>query len=222
MKKIISSAFIILLTIGAAQAQTDSKDINKGHRKEQKVGVNKMNLTNDQKSRLEALREEHKKENEAVKKNTSLSAEAKESRIQELRQQYRNKYEAILTPEQREQQVQTREHFKNKNKSGKTNWSKGSKGRVTKEGTGGIDRNKLEQDLDLTAEQQQKVSSIRSSYKPRFEALRGDSALTEEQKRSKMRELMKEQQNEMKAVLTAEQIQRLEAQRGQYSKRKNK
>jgi Spy/CpxP family protein refolding chaperone len=221
MKSIISSAFIVLLTIGAAQAQTGSKDLDKGHRKEQKLGVNKLNLTDDQKTRLEALREEHKKENEALKKNTSLSAEAKESRIKELQQQYRNKYEAVLTPEQREQQVQMKEHFKNRNKADKTKWGKGSKNRVTKEGAG-IDRKKLEQDLGLTAEQQAKISSIRSSYKPKFEALRGDNRLTEEQKRSKMRELMTAQQNEMKAVLTAEQMQKLEAQRGQYAKRKNK
>jgi len=219
MKQIITSALIILLTIGAAQAQTTSKDQHQGHRKEEKLVSNNLNLTAEQKVRVKALREDHKKQHEELKNNTSLSAEAKESKRKELRQQYANESKAILTPEQREQQAKMKEEFNSMHQGDKNKGAKDGKGKVSQHGAR---RNGLQQELALTADQQQKVTAIRSSYKTKQVALRNDTSLSIEQRKTKMSELMKQQQVELNAVLTAEQIQKMEAHRGVYSKRKNK
>jgi Spy/CpxP family protein refolding chaperone len=87
----------------------------------------------------------------------------------------------------------------------------------------GGDRHKdFEAELDLTAAQRAKVANIRTSFKPKFEALRNDTSLTEEQKRAKRKELMKQQQQQMKAVLTTEQVKKLEASKQQHSRKKSK
>ncbi len=218
MKRILTSALIIMLAIGAAQAQNGEGN-SKGHNKEHKMAAKKMNLTEDQKARLQAIREDYKKEAEALKNNTALSAEEKQTRTRALHEQFRNKSQAVLTPEQREQQAKRKEDFKAIHED--------RNGKFHKDGAGNMHngmgkRKDFEAELGLTADQQAKVTSIRSSFKPKFEALRNNTSLTEEQKRAKMKELMKQQREQMKAVLTAEQIKKMEASRHQYSKRKNK
>ena len=52
---------------------------------------------------------------------------------------------------------------------------------------------------------------LRTSFRERMETLRNDASLTKEQKRTKMEELMKDQQTQLKSILTAEQIQKMES-----------
>ncbi len=59
MKRIITSAFVIMLTIGAAQAQTTTD--KQGHKKEHKMAFDKLDLSADQKARLQSVREDYKK-----------------------------------------------------------------------------------------------------------------------------------------------------------------
>ena len=80
MKRIFSSALVILLTIGAAQAQTNSPDKRPGFKKEHNQSFDKLNLSADQKARLQSIREDFKKQTADLKNNTSLSADQKQAR----------------------------------------------------------------------------------------------------------------------------------------------
>ena len=210
MKRIITSAFVILLTIGAAQAQTTPSDKQPGHRKEHKMPFDDLNLSADQKSRLESLRADFKKNMTDLKNNTTLSTEEKQTRRKTLSEQFRSQSEAVLTPSQKEQMAKKREEWKASRKDGmKKGEGRSAQGK-------GLDRGKkMQEELGLTSEQQQKVSSIHSEFRPRFKALRNDDALTQEQKKEKMRQLMQQQQEQMKAVLTPEQIQKMQSLRQQ-------
>lgn len=213
MKRIITSAFVIMLTIGAAQAQTTSTDKSQGHRKEQKMAFDELNLSADQKARLQTIREDFKKQASDLKNNTQLSAEEKQSHRKELHQQFRTQSEAVLTPAQKEQWSKMKEERRSA--------YKGKKGDFKKDGQARNNRGRdFQQELDLSAEQQQKVASLRSEFRPKLESLRNDNSLSAEQKRAKMQELMKQQQDQMKSILTPEQIQKIEAMRQQHSKKK--
>ena len=61
MKRIITSALVILMTIGAAQAQSGSKEKHKTHKEHRKGGFDGLNLSADQQARMKALREDYKK-----------------------------------------------------------------------------------------------------------------------------------------------------------------
>lgn len=217
MKRIFSSALVILLTIGAAQAQTNSTDKRPGHKKEQKQSFDKLNLSADQKARLQSIREDFKKQTADLKNNTSLSADQKQARRKELHQQFRSQSEAILTPAQKEQMAKSKEQWKGKNKEARKDLKKDGQQRPGR----GMNRGQAAQkDLGLNADQQKKMEQMRADFRNKFSSLRSDNALTADQKKLKMQEMRKQQQEQMKSILTPEQIQKMESAR-QDRTRKN-
>ena len=217
MKRIFSSALVILLTIGAAQAQTTSKDKHQGHKKEQNKSFSQLNLSADQKARLQSIREDFKKQSADLKNNTSLSADQKQARRKELHQQFRSQSEAILTPAQKEQMAKSREESKGKNKEARKDFKKENQQRPDR----GMKRGQgVQKDLSLNADQQKKMEQMRADFRNKFSSLRSDNSLTADQKKLKMQEMRKQQQEQMKSILTSEQIQKMESAR-QDRTRKN-
>ena len=218
MKRIFSSALVILLTIGAAQAQTNSTDKRPGHKKEQKQSFDKLNLSSDQKARLQSIREDFKKQTADLKNNTSLTADQKQARRKELHEQFRAQSEAILTPAQKEQMAKSKEEWKEKNKEARKDFKKDGKqrpGRGMNRGQGAAQK-----DLGLNADQQKKMEQMRADFRNKFSSLRSDNSLTADQKKLKMQEMRKQQQEQMKSILTPDQIQKMESAR-QDRTRKN-
>ena len=204
MKRIFSSALVILLTIGAAQAQTTSTDKHKGHKKEHNKSFNDLNLSADQKARLQSIREDFKKQSADLKNNTSLSAEQKQARRKELHKQFRSQSEAVLTPAQKSEMAKKRAEWKEKSKDARKDGQARS-GKGMKRGQG------FQKELGLTSGQQQKLEQMRNDFRNRFSSLRSDNSLTASQKKAKMQETRKQQQDQMKSILTPEQIQKMES-----------
>jgi Spy/CpxP family protein refolding chaperone len=70
-------------------------------------------------------------------------------------------------------------------------------------GRGGMQA--MMQGITLTAEQQAKVDSIGRKYMAQRQEMMQDQSMDQDARRAKMREMMTKQQDEIKAVLTAEQ-----------------
>lgn len=135
MKRILTSALVLALITGTAQAQSASEK-SKGHNKEHRMGghdkmgaYEQLNLTAEQKAQLLALKENFKRESESLRNNNSLSAEEKQARRKELHANWRSQSAAILTPAQQEQ-LQKIKAEKRANKEGK--WNKGDKSVMSK------------------------------------------------------------------------------------------
>ena len=218
MKRIIASALVIMLTIGAAQAQTNSTDKRPAHKKEQKQSFDKLNLSADQKARLQSIREDFKKQSADLKNNTSLSAEQKQARRKELHQQFRSQSEAVFTPAQKDQMAKKRAEWKEKNKDGKKEWKKDGQAKAGKGNHMQRGQN-FQKELGLTTDQQQKMEQMRTDFRNKFSTMRSDNSLTDEQKKAKMQEMRKQQQEQMKSILTPEQIQKMESLRQQRNKK---
>jgi Spy/CpxP family protein refolding chaperone len=75
MKKIISAALALTLLIGTAQAQNTEKGDrrHKGDRKE--MSFQKLNLTADQKEKLQSLREAQRREMQDLRTNNNATQE---------------------------------------------------------------------------------------------------------------------------------------------------
>ncbi len=214
MKRIITSAFVIMLSIGAAQAQTTSPDKHKGHKKEHKMAFGDLNLSADQKARLQSVREDYKKQSAELKNDTQLSTEEKQKRRKELHEQFKSKTDAIFTPAQKDQLAKNKTEWKEKNKDGKKEDRKdGQAGKGMQRGEG------FQKDLGLSADQQQKMEQLRNDFRNRFSSLRSDNSLTDDQKKAKIQDIRKQQQEQMKSILTPEQIQKMESQRQQRNKK---
>jgi Spy/CpxP family protein refolding chaperone len=213
MKRIITSALVLALTIGAAQAQTTSTQDNGKHaRKEHKMhAMKQLNLTPDQKAKMKTLHEEQRKEMEALKNDKTATREQKE----QLHKKYEEQMQAILTPDQRQQLEKMKEERMAKGKQGAFEKEKGPKEGFKR----GAD---LQKELGLSQDQQAKMEKIRADYKSQLETLRNDNSLSKDEKRTKMHELMKKQQEEMKTVLTREQIEKMKTLRKERSSRNAK
>ena len=219
MKKIVSSALALLLVIGSVSAQ-DVKQKGEGHhRKEQrKENYKDVNLSADQKAQMEVLKNNFKKEMADLKSNSSLSESEKKEKRNAIGKEFRSKANAILSPDQRNEVAKMREERKKEGRH--TEFKKGNK-KSTASGRG--DKAKqMEQKLNLTAAQQQKVSSIKENYKPKFAAIRSNESLTDESKKDKMKTLRMARQQEIKAVLTPEQIEKLKNGRKEHSNKNTK
>jgi Spy/CpxP family protein refolding chaperone len=212
MKKIITSALVLALTIGAAQAQSTSTEKGKDHKKEQRMDkFEGLNLTADQKAKLKSIREEQKKEMQALKDNKSVTQEQRQA----LHKKYREQMESVLTADQKQQLANMKEERKASAKKGDFKKGSGRKGDFKRSGD-------FEKELGLTQEQKDKMAEIRTDYKSQFEALRNDNSLTKEQKKNKMHDLMKAQQEQMKTVLTKEQIEKMRSHKKDRSSKNTK
>ena len=125
--------------------------------------------------------------------------------------------QAILTPAQKEQMEKMKDERKASGRKGdfKKGQGVGRKGDFKR----GAD---FQKELGLSQDQKDRMTRIRTDFKSRFEALRNDNSLSKEQKRTKMHELMKAQQEEMKTVLTKEQIEKMESFRKKRSGKNTK
>jgi Spy/CpxP family protein refolding chaperone len=214
MKKIITSALVLALAFGSAQAQKTSGHKGKGYNKENRMGgYDKLNLTADQKSRLDALKATYKQQAADLKNNTQLSDEQRKTRKKELHQNFKSQADAILTPEQKEQLSQMKANRTAKGKNANFKGAKGNKMAMGARGEG------LQKELNLSQDQQAKMTQIRTETRTKMQALRNDNSLSQDQKRTKMQELMKAQQEQVKTILTKEQVEKMESVRKERSAR---
>ena len=211
MKRIITSALVIMLTIGAAQAQT-TPDKHTGPKKQHNKAFDDLNLSADQKARLQSIREAFKKQSQELKSNSSLSAEQKQTRRKELHQQFRSQMESVLTPAQKEQMNKNKAEWKGQKKEARKD---GKKDNRQVRGKGMQRGQDIQKELGLSTDQQQKMQQLRSDFRNKFSSLRSDNSLTQEQKKTKTQELMKQQNDAMKSILTPEQVEKMQSLRKQ-------
>jgi Spy/CpxP family protein refolding chaperone len=193
MKRILSGVAVLLLITATAQAQPDTSKRNPH-------GVyQQMNLTADQRTKLKTLREEFKHKAYGLRNEPLPEAERK-TKMQALHKEHRAGMEAILTPAQKQQLARIKEVHKG-------SWKEGNRlnGKMHKQAK------KLQEELNLSTEQQAKLKAIRVEYKTKVQSVYNDQALSETAKRSKLHELKKAQREEQKMVLTKEQAEKLKA-----------
>ena len=75
---------------------------------------------------------------------------------------------------------------------------------------------KLAQELNLTPDQREALKSIRENEKQQAQAIKSDSSLTRDQKRTKFKELRKSSHEQMMAKLTPDQQQKFKEMRKEH------
>ncbi len=210
MKRIISAALALTLLIGAAQAQTTEKGDrrHKGERKE--APFQKLDLTTDQKAKLQSLREAQRKEIKELRKTGSVTPEQRKS----LQQKYKAEYQAILTPAQREELNKQKAEWKDKARKGD---------RAGKSGKGmAAEAAFFKKELNLTNDQESKLTTIFQDFRSKSQDIRSNKSLSQEQKRTQMQALAQQYMTQGKAVLTPEQAKKFDDMKGKRWNRKNR
>lgn len=210
MKKLFTGALALLLLAGAAQAQTaDSTRHHKGHGGHE--WMQQLNLTADQKTQLRSIHEKQRADMKALKSNTSLTADQQKEKRKELFKSYRKQSMAVYTPEQKEQLKKFRAEHKGKG-HGKDMAMRGHR-------HGG---HAMMKQLNLTEAQKQQLKQFRTDGKSQFEALRNDKSLSDDQRKAKMKELRQQRSEQMKSVLTQEQLEKLKSMRKEHEAKNTK
>ncbi len=93
-----------------------------GHEMHRKPGqmMQQLDLTADQKTQMKTLHETMKQQSDAIKNDTSLSADQKKEKMKELRKSRMEKVNAILTPVQQAKMKELREQRRQNHKSHNT------------------------------------------------------------------------------------------------------
>ena len=225
MKRIVTTAFIIALSLGAAQAQTKEGAAKKEHGQHQKghrggMGMEKLNLSADQKTRIQAINEAYRKQLTELKGQTNITVAEAKSRREALQTKHRADLQAVLTAEQRAQVETMRKEGQAKGKKAEFKRGEGFKKDSTgfgkrgdhqgmRQGRDGMQ--KMQQELNLSADQQAQMAKLREEFKTKSQGIRNNTSLSQEQKKEQFKSLAQEHRSQVKSILTKEQQEKMEA-----------
>ena len=138
MKKIFLFASALFLFTMASNAQSNNNNQRGSRQHTEQRGnwgrgqnselTKKLNLTADQQAKLKAVREDFTKQGEAIKNNSSLSADQKRAAYRELMQKNRTAQNAVYTDEQKEIIKKSMEERRAQRAQGGQNGQRGHRG----------------------------------------------------------------------------------------------
>ena len=199
MKKIILSVLIVSMAFAVnAQDIPERKTGKPGmhHKMDRKKGsrmdMQKLNLTEDQKAQFKTQRENFRKQMEELKKNENITVKDQKERIAAIQKENKTKMQSFLTADQKAQiekdKVEGKKKFEER----------------TKERGG-----KMKTQLGLSDAQSAQLKKNREATQQKIKAIKENSKMNEEQKKEQVKELMKAQRENMKSVLTEEQLKKM-------------
>lgn len=150
-----------------------------------------LNLTPDQQKQIQAIRETARGKIQALQQDTTLSDADKQSKIQAIRKDSDAQQRTLLTPAQQKIYDQMR--------------AQRGPG-----GPGGMHDPRLA-GLNLTADQQKQVQAAQDELREKMRQAREDTTLSPDEQRDRMRQLFQNEQQEIQALLTPEQLKQYQA-----------
>jgi Spy/CpxP family protein refolding chaperone len=206
MKKLLIAASALLLIAGSAQAQSTQKDSafrkhqRDGVHHKQGMGMKDLNLTDAQKKQFKDLNESYRKQATDLRNDKSLSADQLKAKTQSLRKEQYGKMQTILTDEQKAK-------FAAQRKQG------GQKGMYTRGDKQARGRNfeQMKTKLGLTDAQSAKLKANGEEFRNKAKAIRDNNSLSQEQKKEQVKALAQQNRENMKSILTPEQMEKLKA-----------
>ena len=150
-----------------------------------------INLTDAQKQQAKALNEEYNTKVKNLEKDENITLKDYRAKKANLEQERKSKFQALLTPEQKDKIAQARKARSEKMKMM-------SQKRM----------DKMKTDLNLTDDQVAKIQEQRKTSMEKMKAIRENSSLSEDQKREQLMDLHKSMHESMNSILTADQIKK--------------
>ncbi|MDB5210438.1 MAG: hypothetical protein JWQ30_1265 [Sediminibacterium sp.] len=194
MKKLFIAATALLLVAGSLQAQTKKEDRKATHHKN--IGAKKqfanVNLSDEQKTKAKELNEGYQKQFAELRKNTSMTVGDYRAKTAALKKEQHEKFQALLTPEQKTQMASQRKNAQQRMKDGQAKHF-----------------DKMKTQLGLSDEQSKKLKESQAGFQDKIKSIRENKELSEDQKREQVRAISKQHHEQLKSVLTPEQLQKM-------------
>jgi Spy/CpxP family protein refolding chaperone len=163
-----------------------------------RMAMKELNLTDAQKEQFKTEKEAFHKKMEAHKKNENITVKEWKAKRESLVKEHKAKMESVFTPEQKAKLEKLK-------KDGEAKHEEMMKQRGER----------MKTHLGLTDEQSAKLDKSRKEMGDKMKAIRENKSLTEEQKRTQMKELGQKQKENLKSILTEEQLKKFKEERRQ-------
>ena len=209
MKKIIVGLAVVLMASVAVNAQDrdssfHSKRQHSFRHHQHGMMAKKLNLSDQQKEQLKNLNADFNKKLADFKKNDNITVKEYKSGMRSLRKEHKAQFEAILTQEQKDQLAKMKA---DRMQTAKTNAAARA--------------DKMKATLGLSDAQAGQLKDIRMKTFAKMKAIHADSSLSHEQKHEQVKSLVKEQHDQLKTILTPEQLTQLQQLREQHHRKES-
>jgi Spy/CpxP family protein refolding chaperone len=226
MKRIILSVAVLSMAI-AVQAQeiperkSEKPGMMDRKRHHQGMEMKQLNLTEDQRAKFKTQHENFRQQMEELKKNENITVKEWKSRMETLRNNHKASIGNILTSDQKAQVEKMKAEGKAKHDGmSKERGDKMREGGKTRHDGMSKERNeKMKTHLGLTDEQSSKMEVNRKEMGEKMKAIRENTSMNAEQKQEQMKELHKKQKDNLKSILTDEQLKKLKETKSQRPER---
>ena len=202
MKKAFLGIFLAAFVAVGAFAQDQEQGAGKKHRGPQDV-MAQLNLTDQQKTELKAIREDYKDQMAELKKNEDITVREWKSKMETIRKEHRDKMQNLLTDDQKASMKKMMADHKGRKHFGHKGFGRHHRQNFEKMKTA----------LGLTDDQVSALKKNREESFQKIKALRADKSKTEEQKKAEIKEFKKQQHESLKSILSEEQLQKLQQQK---------
>ncbi|MFM2339294.1 MAG: hypothetical protein RL115_2487 [Bacteroidota bacterium] len=200
MKKITIAASLLMLVATTLNAQDipqrnveHPKMMHKEHgKKGERLDWKALDLTDAQKNQLKANREAFRTQMDELKKLDHITVKEQRIRMEALKEAQKNNLASVLTQAQKDKmktQLAQRQATHNKRMN--------ERGALMKE------------QLGLTNEQAAQLEKNRTAAVEKMKSIRENKSLTPQQKKEQLQVLHQQQKNELKNVLSADQLKKL-------------
>jgi Spy/CpxP family protein refolding chaperone len=195
MKKVLAGIVLTAFVAVGVYAQDQNPGFtDKQHRGRHRFDMTQqLNLTDEQKTGLKGINEDYRQQMSELKKNEDITVREWKSKMATIRKEHHEKIEKLLTPEQKASLKKMRQHHR---------------GDMKKHGEQRLE--KMKKELNLTDDQVAALKKNHEDMAQKFKAIHDDKSLTDEQKKAQFKEYKKQQHDNLKSILTPEQLQKLE------------
>ena len=196
----------IVATSACAQDQSNTIADRPAKHHHRGDAMQKLNLTDEQKNEMKTINEDFKQQMTELKKSEDkITVTEWKSKMSTIRKDHHEKMQKVLTDDQKASlKTMKREHGK----------------RFRQDKHNRIER--MKKDLNLTDEQTAAVEKSLAESLKKTRAVYEDKTLTEEQKKVEMKKFMEQHHENLKSILTPEQLQKLEQQKKQHKHQADK
>lgn len=155
-----------------------------------------LNLTDEQKKKIKPILDEEAGKIKVVRDDSSLTQDQKREKVRAIHAATYERIKPLLTAEQ------LKKHEEMMTRAGEWRWQMASPE---------VRLEKMGKDLNLTAEQKAKIKPILEREQTKMKSIHEDSTLTREQMREQMMTIHRSTYDEIKSILTPEQVKRHES-----------
>jgi len=206
MKKTIAGLALIMLAAFSVHAQQTDQPTHRMQQHGRHHGGEKftraLNLSAEQQQQMKELQTSFRQKMADLKKHDEISVKEYNAKLQELRTERKEKMQAVLTPAQKETLAKMKQERQEK-----------AKERAL------VGAEKLKAKLKLTDAQASQLKDMRAGTMTKIKSIREDNALSHEQKKEQIKGLVMQQKEQLKTILSAEQLQQMEQMKAQHHRR---